>query len=859
MSIQHRTAALTFLYILLLGTGLTSPLCWAQRGSSRNKDLARPTPSPQAASNESTKARDAVTAQITQSVLQGGFGSGDDYVPCKFTLAELRALTAPEIAQTLSAADAEILKQRVVAAAQAQTIDSTLSGKGLESFIIAMAGENFDGLTTSQALNRVISLLRENRQPIATATIQKQINAFVPSGEQGNFNGFVDRSLSERKEELYTERTAYDVLKSAVMADQTLTDTQRKTFSQAVNEAATISKQATTASDAAAIVESARQALAALQRPADIGCAMSILSWAETHQAYGRLVANEYIAIQVVVRNLNRDQQFVLHDVEFAVNADPTGRLGRYFSGRDKMVVRSLVVAQQNFSPRNLLVHTAQGIASVMSAAAPVFGGSLVDASGVYNAGFVSSLDKFWKDQSIDQLNLLNDTGFSSTASSQTVVPKSGTVMVVTFIPSKQFEQGWWTKKTCIDSTYLGSTSQDGRFRSSWNENTIQAPTPPQTTAPPVLPSPPMPSPSPQAEASKNDAHTNDQEHVNPFRSAITSAAYGIDVGRLLETCIADGSALHPKPFRRFKPKPDLTVVDERLNLPKNADLFLRVKPTPFRQWAGNSVAIFRELSNTVVSGTHILQDDQLKSSLSQLTCPNDDLGNLLVAPDKPTFSCTAKGQNLDKIAKLRLRNASDATDNVTADGSLSVTGDPSSGTVSFQPASLLALESPAYDVYSVTTNGVEQKTGHTIHFDLSPVVVSVSPSPLEFSQPAPQTLTLNGFHLKSVKGIILVSGAVKTSPIAPASPVSNTQLSFQLNAEVLRQLSKGQDPVTVKTIDTSDKQKEVPVKITRAAAAAPAAANVPAKNSKKPAEVPAQSKGAADAKKRSKGTSAKP
>ena len=48
------------------------------------------------------------------------------------------------------------------------------------------------------------------------------------------------------------------------------------------------------------------------------------------------MIANNYIAVQVVVRNLNRDQAFVLHDVEFEVNADPEGRWAASSRGATK-------------------------------------------------------------------------------------------------------------------------------------------------------------------------------------------------------------------------------------------------------------------------------------------------------------------------------------------------------------------------------------------------------------------------------------------------------------------------------------------------------------------------------------------
>ena len=136
--------------------------------------------------------------------------------------------------------------------------------------------------------------------------------------------------------------------------------------------------------------------------------------------------------------------------------------MGRFFSGRDKVIVRALSAAQSSFDPRALFVHSSQGIGAILSAIVPIFKADKVtDAAAVFNGAFVPGLDKYWKDQTAEQLNLLNDTGFSSQASSQTAVPESGTVMFVTFIPSKPFEEGWWTQP-CTEKIYLGTTDKLG-------------------------------------------------------------------------------------------------------------------------------------------------------------------------------------------------------------------------------------------------------------------------------------------------------------------------------------------------------------------------------------------------------------
>src|SRR5271154_5922428 len=62
------------------------------------------------------------------------------------------------------------------------------------------------------------------------------------------------------------------------------------------------------------------------------------------------------------------------------------------------------------------------------------------------SSGFLTALIGVWTDHSTEQLNLLNDEGFSSYRTERTVVPKSGTAEFVIFVRSDQFEQGWWVQ-----------------------------------------------------------------------------------------------------------------------------------------------------------------------------------------------------------------------------------------------------------------------------------------------------------------------------------------------------------------------------------------------------------------------------
>ena len=93
--------------------------------------------------------------------------------------------------------------------------------------------------------------------------------------------------------------------------------------------------------------------------PADVGCAASVLTYSEASDIFGVRVANKYVAVQVVVRNLNKDKDFLLHDVELAVD-DPDLPVGaapaKFESGRDRTLVRAVSLRNQSDDTRNFAV-----------------------------------------------------------------------------------------------------------------------------------------------------------------------------------------------------------------------------------------------------------------------------------------------------------------------------------------------------------------------------------------------------------------------------------------------------------------------------------------------------------------------
>jgi hypothetical protein len=61
----------------------------------------------------------------------------------------------------------------------------------------------------------------------------------------------------------------------------------------------------------------------------------------EVKDAYGEETANRYLVYQVIVRNLNADKEFLIHDVQVAVEDH------RVIGGRDKAIARGVAIEGQ--------------------------------------------------------------------------------------------------------------------------------------------------------------------------------------------------------------------------------------------------------------------------------------------------------------------------------------------------------------------------------------------------------------------------------------------------------------------------------------------------------------------------------
>jgi hypothetical protein len=750
---------------------------------------------------------DAINAALDDEQLQG------DYIPCKFSLSQLRGLVLPDVAPTLSSAQSEQLKQKIISAALAQNTLPLRQNPGLAAFVDEVKKQNFTNRTPGEALALLVGILNSYNLPFAQTT-KDAIATTKKSAE----DQLPDAASKAAFEKLWATLSLADdsPLEVAAAASKQAENAPGFTdnYKNAIATVATQQKQDQAFAAATGnILTAARKTVATAERPTDVGCAMSILQWKETSQAFGRLIANEYIPIQVVIRNLNRDQQFVLHDIEFEVNADPTGRFGRFFSGRDKVIVRALSSAQASSDPRGITVHSAQGIGHILSAVAPfTFPGVAVGyAASAMNTALATDLDRFWKDLTIEQGNLLNDIAFSSTANTQSVVPKQGTAMYVIFVPSRPFEEGWWTQP-CVETHYLGSTDSFGHIINLQRQDA--------DSLPDIDPS----------RISGRDSNTGVDiarsmriclEPDLPQRAKRQWWSLGLtksdDYGLIGRTSMDETAPQTPrvceaneKPDIDNPPNPAYPGEPKCQKAPQpKMDYFRNAYRNPYHHWSPNAQAIFRELANTVVSGMHITADTQLDATITDLcTGAKDATGNLKI-PDTGDLSCAVTGKNLGKFEKLQMRNSRNQLDTRIAEGPLTLTpGETGSGTLVLKSTDLRALQAADYDIFGVSKGtGVQYKTGVMLHLSTTPVIIGITPD-FDFSKPSadPIAFTISGNHLGTARKIVFTDSASKTLTTDLISQ-SDSSATFQLLLADVKKAALAKGNVTIKLLDTEGKE----------------------------------------------------
>jgi hypothetical protein len=172
------------------------------------------------------------------------------------------------------------------------------------------------------------------------------------------------------------------------------------------------------------------------EAPPDVACSMSLMTYDETNDIFGLRIAKDYVAVQVIVRNLNQADEYLLHDVQMAVDTDPCGSFAQFDGGRDRQLVRAVALRNQFTDPRNRWVRIVEGVGVVASSAVGFASHDYSLGLGVYNS-LAPAGKAIFPDYTIDQLNRLSDLAFTSSGQTRTVVGKKRGRDVRDILPSE--------------------------------------------------------------------------------------------------------------------------------------------------------------------------------------------------------------------------------------------------------------------------------------------------------------------------------------------------------------------------------------------------------------------------------------
>ena len=218
----------------------------------------------------------------------------------------------------------------------------------------------------------------------------------------------------------------------------------------------------------------------------------SLMSPKNVADAFGCRIAQRYIAMQITVANRNSEYQWLITDAAInaarligymkkscAPRADSLTELtlsairnaNPSFTGADLTVLRGVAEKGQHLDPRNLTLRLLRGSGTTAAGLLGIttFGPSFAPAVAAFNGPFLTAYQTMFPDQTVNQLNRLNDSAYAA----NTVVAKQQAKVLVVFIPvalfltkdeqSKFYDDPNSTYSSCVDLRLLDA-SVDGHF-----------------------------------------------------------------------------------------------------------------------------------------------------------------------------------------------------------------------------------------------------------------------------------------------------------------------------------------------------------------------------------------------------------
>jgi hypothetical protein len=493
------------------------------------------------------------------------------------------------------------------------------------------------------------------------------------------------------------------------------------------------------------------------QPPDDVSCSMAVMSWKETSDIFGRRVANTFVALQVTLRNLNTKNEFLVHDIQVAVDTGVSAEeFGRFQAGRDKLLVRAVAQRGQSEDRRNRVLNILQAAGAIAGASSIATGiTEAKDAVAVFQGAFLPGFANIFPDHTVEQLNHINDLVFSASNTSKVLVPVQGSVPLVTFISEKPIEQLPFAWCGHPRKGFLRHPEQNCDFKGG-------------------------------------DKHK--PGYFTPYR-------YGKHGGIESGTDYKVGSDKEAMPAGNpaSKQKDDVRPWDD----------------LHYKDWKAAALRMLQEHTFVVVGGVHI-QEVAKAGKVRNLDCPSLTSGPVDISQTKDgVVTCTVTGEALDKVNSVALEKG---TDKIA--GKIKAAKDANSATLTFDPAKLSDGDG-TYSLFLIDSAGTETDSGESVSLSKQPYIQDLKDSgTLDLTQKSP-TLTLEGKHLDLLNDVHLVSddggstsilgvlptpiGATSVAVTFQAASSGTYHLTYTIKAEPASQ--KNPNPVlAVKTTGTPPK-----------------------------------------------------
>ncbi len=217
----------------------------------------------------------------------------------------------------------------------------------------------------------------------------------------------------------------------------------------------------------------------------NLQCSFAPLPYRIALDAFGKGVADRFVAISVTVQNKNHDLEYILQDIR--------GGLPSYIvSSYDKTLPQQIATKAEQLSSRAIAIRLTSAAAGVVSGISGFYGSvAFQEAANIFSGPAQTGLNSAIPDFSTSELNFLNNHSFSSASA---VISKGGTITLFAFFDEATLPPSgaWLTKhkKTEDQWTKLGalSTYSGNQLRAlfqgmtvSVSGNHVQQVTPPST------------------------------------------------------------------------------------------------------------------------------------------------------------------------------------------------------------------------------------------------------------------------------------------------------------------------------------------------------------------------------------------